>query len=151
MLDNQSVSVPNVVGEDMSVKPVIENAKITQFKNLGRGAATGLLPGIAASLIVPAVTGYLMLRTSPITGHRRTLYIYACATNPCLYCRWLLPLWLFLFGWCTLRVRLVFNLLNLCVVNTQRACALSAPAGSLTAVRSRLNCSPYVPGWNVVG
>ena len=52
MLDNQSVSVPNVVGEDMSVRPVIHHAKITHFKHFGRGAATGLLPGIAASLIV---------------------------------------------------------------------------------------------------
>jgi len=25
---------------------------------------------------VPAVTGYLMLHSSPNTGHRRTLYIY---------------------------------------------------------------------------
>ena len=52
MLDNQSVSVPNVVGEDMYGKPVIENSKITHFKNFERGASTGLLPGMAASLIV---------------------------------------------------------------------------------------------------
>ena len=53
MLDNQAAAVPEYVGQNLTENEnVSENLKFSSLKNVGRGAVTGMLPGIAAAAIV---------------------------------------------------------------------------------------------------
>lgn len=55
MLDNQAAAVPEYVGQNLTDnvnENVSENLKFSSLKNVGRGAVTGMLPGIAAAAIV---------------------------------------------------------------------------------------------------
>ena len=55
MLDNQAAAVPEYVGQNITENVNVsenENLKFSSLKNVGRGAVTGMLPGIAAAAIV---------------------------------------------------------------------------------------------------
>ena len=55
MLDNQAAAVPSAVGEsNLNLIPP-ENTKFTAAKNIGRGVATGFLPGIISDALVENV------------------------------------------------------------------------------------------------